>query len=261
MTTMTKLVEWSFDPIGVSWLPLNRLAVLCIVVLFIAQYVCEADVLHLTWLDASRTPRICWLELTLHPIHSSRCMIDKWTLTHLELGMWAWLVVLLWTRHPSFMFAHPHRHGSRETRQDVMETRTLLYSVRFVMAAAVGSAWECIENTNFIVSRFRKTAQDKQYQGDSILNSLTDTALNVCGTWLASFGAAVLVQYTHPRHGHWHGRPHHEYEWMLCHQCTHRYMIQITLSLILVNELFCYFVLDSSFLLAGLSLWYPDIMS
>lgn len=55
---------------------------------------------------------------------------------------------------------------------------------RLVLALAVEVSWELLENSPFIIDRYRQTAA-AGYSGDSILNSLSDTASMVTGFLLA----------------------------------------------------------------------------
>jgi hypothetical protein len=56
------------------------------------------------------------------------------------------------------------------------------------LAAAVGLevAWELIENTPMIIERYRRGGLAQGYAGDSIINSLSDTAATVIGFLLAA---------------------------------------------------------------------------
>jgi uncharacterized protein DUF2585 len=80
---------------------------------------------------------------------TSQLFLDPYSLTHVAHGMmFAGLLMLLVPRVP------PHW--------------------RFVMAIALESLWEIIENTNTIIERYRVATASLGYQGDSIVNSLGD---------------------------------------------------------------------------------------
>lgn len=49
----------------------------------------------------------------------------------------------------------------------------------------VSAGWEIFENTHFVVSRYQQTTISSNYYGDSILNSLIDTAAMIGGFLLA----------------------------------------------------------------------------
>lgn len=50
---------------------------------------------------------------------------------------------------------------------------------RFLLTLAVEAGWEIIENSDFVINRYRETTAALGYQGDTIANSLGDIA--ACG--------------------------------------------------------------------------------
>jgi hypothetical protein len=56
---------------------------------------------------------------------------------------------------------------------------------RFVLAIALESAWEIIENTNTVIQRYREATASLGYQGDTVLNSLGDIVCCALGFALA----------------------------------------------------------------------------
>jgi Protein of unknown function (DUF2585) len=65
-------------------------------------------------------------------------------------------------------------------------TRRLPFATRLLLATTLEASWEVIENTPFVINRYREATIALDYYGDSIINSLSDICAMIVGFWLAS---------------------------------------------------------------------------
>ena len=61
----------------------------------------------------------------------------------------------------------------------------LPFAWRLALAVGLESAWEIVENMPFVIERYRQSALAASYFGDSVVNSVSDTAAAVLGFVLA----------------------------------------------------------------------------
>ena len=68
---------------------------------------------------------------------------------------------------------------------------------RFLAAMLIEACWEVIENTPFVIDRYRSTAAALGYNGDSVVNSMSDILMMAIGFLAARklpvWGAILLV--------------------------------------------------------------------
>jgi len=83
--------------------------------------------------------------------HTSQHVVDPYSLTHVLHGfVFFWVLALVW------------RNGSARWQ--------------FVVAIVVEAAWEVLENSPFVIERYRAATAALGYSGDTIANSIGDIA-------------------------------------------------------------------------------------
>jgi Protein of unknown function (DUF2585) len=102
---------------------------------------------------------------------TSQHLTDWYTFSHLLHGFW--LYFFLW-----LIFSH------------------LPLGARLVLAVLLEAGWEILENTPFIIQRYRAETISLAYYGDTIVNSISDTLTAVMGFLFAAWvppTATILV--------------------------------------------------------------------
>ena len=62
----------------------------------------------------------------------------------------------------------------------------LPFAVCLIIAVSVECAWEILENTDFVIDRYRRSTASLDYRGDTVLNSLFDILFATLGFFLAA---------------------------------------------------------------------------
>jgi uncharacterized protein DUF2585 len=64
---------------------------------------------------------------------------------------------------------------------------------RLILAVAIEASWEVIENTDYLINRYRGTTMSLDYYGDSAINSVADTLFMIFGFFLARWWPVWLT--------------------------------------------------------------------
>jgi hypothetical protein len=117
-----------------------------------------------------------------------------------RFGLWAGNI---WSSEQSQRLADPYSlshvvHGLLFFGLLWLAARRLPLHVRYVAAVFLEAAWEVLENSPFIIDRYRSVTIALGYEGDSILNSLSDVVMMSIGFWMAArtrpwVGVAAVV--------------------------------------------------------------------
>ena len=105
-----------------------------------------------------------------------------------DLSPWAWNI---WSQHNSQHLIDPYSfthilHGILEFWLLGLIFGRLPVAWRLLMAVMIEGSWEVIENTNYVINRYREATISLDYYGDSVINSISDIAAMSCGFLLAS---------------------------------------------------------------------------
>jgi hypothetical protein len=153
--------RWSIAP----WLAIGAMLVIAVIYLRWQGRV---------WWCAHRDFRI--VSLVVNSPHTSQHLLDPYSLSHALHGILFFGFFWLFRNWMSLRW-------------------------RLVAATAVEVAWELMENSPFIINRYRATTMSLGYEGDSIINSLGDVLSFVVGFYIAriaglwwSIAAFVVIE-------------------------------------------------------------------
>lgn len=124
----------------------DRTSIITIAVIVVAATVILAIQGRVVWCEAGDLWPWSW---TIISRHNSQHIIDPYSFTHILHGILEfWLIGLVFYKLPM--------------------------AWRFVIAIFIESSWEVVENTSYIINRYREATLSLDYFGDSITNSLAD---------------------------------------------------------------------------------------
>ena len=104
-----------------------------------------------------------------------------------DASPWSWDV---WSQHNSQHLADPYalshiEHGILMFMAlTLMGSKWFSISTRTMIVAAIESVWEIVENTPFMINRYREATISLDYFGDSIANSISDYIMCLLGVLL-----------------------------------------------------------------------------
>lgn len=103
-------------------------------------------------------------------------------------GIWVWDI---WSAANSQYLLDPYSfshlvHGFLFYAVLNLAARNLRLERRLLLAAALEAGWELLENSPIIINRYRQATVSLGYEGDSIVNSMSDIAMMTLGFLAAS---------------------------------------------------------------------------
>ncbi|MDI1242050.1 MAG: DUF2585 family protein [bacterium] len=123
----------------------------------------------------------------------------------MSLLLW-WMGRIWWCKQGDWAIFVKEAWGSPHTSQHVIDPYVLTHVLhgvafcliaallfpklaigwRFVIAIAAEAGWELLENSTFIIEKYRANTASFDYFGDSIVNSIADVAACAAGFWIAA---------------------------------------------------------------------------
>ena len=104
-----------------------------------------------------------------------------------DYAPWSWEI---WSTHNSQHFIDPYSfthilHGVIEFWLIGLLLPRVPLAWRFFIAVFIESTWEVVENTSYVIQRYREATMSLDYFGDSVINSVADIFCCALGFWIA----------------------------------------------------------------------------
>ncbi|MEZ5320467.1 MAG: DUF2585 family protein, partial [Vicinamibacterales bacterium] len=116
--------------------------------------------------------RFGWIALDVWSSENSQRVIDPYSLSHVLHGV--------------LFYALLHLVAPRAS-----------LGTRLVAAVALEAGWEVLENSPLVINRYREVTMALGYEGDSVINSVSDVVMMAIGfglaAWLPVRGSVALV--------------------------------------------------------------------
>ena len=121
-------------------------------------------------------------------------------------GKFGWWDGNIWSSENSQRLADPYSfshivHGISFYAVLWLLARKLPVRHRLLIALALEAGWEMLENSPFIINRYREATISLGYVGDSVLNSLSDILMMTIGflfafrvPWRVSVAAVIIME-------------------------------------------------------------------